>query len=101
SRPTVVPALLVDVADDEEDRAEDRDEVGHQGAREDRREHADVREARGSHLQSVRLLLAVADHVVALDAERVLGADVDLASGILIALLSRPLVRNGPGGSRS
>ena len=38
----------------------------------------------GPHLQPVRLHLAVADHVVAHHAERVLGAHVDLALEIFI-----------------
>src|SRR4026209_2997051 len=70
--------LSVDVADHEEDRHEDRDQIRDQRPREHRGDHADVGERGRPHLQAVRLLLAVADDVIAHQAERILGPAVDL-----------------------
>src|SRR6478735_1443159 len=63
---------LVDVADHEEHRAEDRDHVGDQAALEHLGEHGDVVERRAAQLHPPGRLLPARDQVVAVDAERVL-----------------------------
>jgi tetratricopeptide (TPR) repeat protein len=72
---------LVDVADDEEHRAEDGDHVGDQGAAHELGEDLDVVEAGGAELHAPWGLVAAGDEVVAVDAEGVLGPGVGVAGG--------------------
>ena len=90
--------LLVDVADDEERRAEDGDHVGDQRPGQQLGEHLHVVERRRPQLEAPRRLLAAGDEEVAVEPERVLGRDVGLALGDL-EHLGKALV-DRPGGHR-
>ncbi len=91
--------LLVDVADDEEHRAEHRDEVGEQAPGQHLGEHLDVAERGGPQLEPPRRLLAAGHEVVPVEAQRVLGRRVALALGHLEHL--REALVHRAGGQRA